>query len=249
MLEERGEVGAERGLLGTLVPAHEHDAAEARPLPEEHLEGGRGPGVDGEGGDGGEGEAEAVGEEDGVGDGGGEVVAPGGEEGEVEALDAAEAGGDPVEVADVAAEGEGGAGGPLQGEVLAADEGEGVAGARVGHEGEDVGQDGVGEVADFGGVAAARRHLAAAATAAVWRRAEGRERERGTARWAGGGLSGGCRSEMERRPTRDMRLRGSLRCTRERERVGEGAGGGGGMVRERGWGRVYAMYREDDEEG
>nr|XP_011468684.1 PREDICTED: sodium/potassium/calcium exchanger 1-like [Fragaria vesca subsp. vesca] len=98
-----------------------------RPKIGDDLDGG-GSGVDGEGSDDGEGEAQAMGEEGGVGGGigGGEQrVAPRGEEGEVEVGDGGEAGRDQVEVARVAAEREGGVHGPLNCAEFA---GDGVAG-------------------------------------------------------------------------------------------------------------------------
>lgn len=61
-----------------------------------------------------------------------------------------EAGGNHKEVAEVAAEGEGGAGGSLQDVPLTADEGGGVAAAHVKHGGDYVGEYHIGEVVHGG---------------------------------------------------------------------------------------------------
>lgn len=108
VLEDGDEVAAERDLRGSLVPSDELDVADPRPLREEKLEGGRGAGVDGEGGDGREADVEAESEEVVVIDGerGEERVAPRGEEGEVEVGDGTETAGEEVEVTRVAAESE-----------------------------------------------------------------------------------------------------------------------------------------------
>lgn len=158
--EQRGKVGAEGEGGGPLVPADEPDGAEARPERGEGSHDGGIASVDGEGGDAGEGLGEAGGDKDGLL---GEVVvielrrrrrwrgllvvkeegmvAPGREKGEVEVSNGGEAGGEEKGGADVAAEDEGRARGPLQGAPPAAGERHGVAAADVAHQREDVRQD------------------------------------------------------------------------------------------------------------
>lgn len=131
------------------MPAHELDVFDVLPLRGDELDSGEVSSVEGEGGEGREGVAEEVGDEGGVG-GGAEGVAPGGEEGEVEGGDGGEAGGDHEEVAEVAAEAEGAAGGALQEAPLPAHQGGGVAAPDVRHGRDYVGEDHVGEVADRG---------------------------------------------------------------------------------------------------
>lgn len=132
VFEERSEIGTGRQLR-PLVPSNELDMFQLGPLRGQEEESGGGARVESEGGDGGEGVAEELGEERGVGGGGEERVAPGREEREVEVGDGSETGGEDEEVADVAAEGEVGAGGAFQEEPFPADEGGGVAAACVGN--------------------------------------------------------------------------------------------------------------------
>lgn len=70
LLEQRIEIGSERRLR-PLMPPDQFDAAQSRPELRDNLDGGGRSGVDGERGDLREGGAQAVGEEDGVGGGGG----------------------------------------------------------------------------------------------------------------------------------------------------------------------------------
>lgn len=70
MLEQRIEIGSERRLRPKMPP-DQFDAAQPRPERRDHLDGGGRSGVDGERGDQREGDAQAVGEEDRVGGGGG----------------------------------------------------------------------------------------------------------------------------------------------------------------------------------
>lgn len=80
------------------MPPHKRSVQKIRPIGNH----GCGASVDGERNDGGESEKEAAGKEMEVGG----VVAPWGEEGEVEMRDGREAGGEEEEITDVAAEGE-----------------------------------------------------------------------------------------------------------------------------------------------
>lgn len=138
------------------MPTDELDVAQLGPEREEDLERVVGASVDGEGVDQRKGDAEAIGDVVGVDGVRQEVGAPGGDEGEVQVGNAVESGGDPVEIADVAAEGQGGARGSLQGEVLATHQGQRIPGSRVRHEHEDARQYHVRQLV-YGGGALPRR--------------------------------------------------------------------------------------------
>lgn len=147
--EEHLQLVAGGGDVWTLVPPHELGVLDVFPLRGDEVDGVEVPGVESDGGERREGVAKEVGDEVGVG-GGAQGVAPGGEEGEVEGGDGGEACGDHEEVAEVAAEGEGGACAALQQVPPAADQGGGVAAPDVRHGGDYVRDNHLGEVADGG---------------------------------------------------------------------------------------------------